>query len=185
MFTCGVDVGSLSANVVVLSDSEVIGSDTVRTGADGISASLRALNGALSKVRLIHGIELQLNDLSYVVATGYGRVMVPFSQAVVSEISCHARGNNWSCPKVRTILDMGGQDCKAIRCDGKGRVRNFLMNDKCAAGTGRYLERVATALNVPLGEFGAMSLKVVEGPAKIANICTVYAQRDIVLLQRR
>jgi predicted CoA-substrate-specific enzyme activase len=125
-----------------------------------------------------------LEEIEYSVATGYGRVNVPFAQVTVTEISCHARGNHWFFPQVRTILDMGGQDCKAIRCDGNGRLTNFTMNDKCAAGTGRYLERVASSLGLGLEEIGPLSLQWVEGPLPISSTCAVFAEGDIVSLQR-
>ena len=185
MITAGVDVGSLSTNAVLLDGTDIIASETIRTGPDGVKAAWTVLNNAMAKAQINREINVQLNDLVRIVATGYGRVRVPFSHKVVTEIACHARGNQWSLPEVRTILDMGGQDCKVIRCNSEGRVINFEMNDKCAAGTGRYLERIAATLGISLNEFGPMSLKPVEGPATITSICAVYAQRDILVLLRK
>ena len=184
MITAGIDIGSLSANVVILSDAGIIASHTIRTGPDSVGAAWRVMREAV-KIANSKLEGLMLKDIDYIVATGYGRVIVPFSNSTVTEIACHARGNHWIFPEVRTILDMGGQDCKAIRCDRKGKVITFEMNDKCAAGTGRYLERVASTLGIELEEFGELALQTIEGAAIINSICTVYAQRDILLFQQQ
>ncbi|MEJ2365788.1 MAG: acyl-CoA dehydratase activase [Deltaproteobacteria bacterium] len=184
MITAGIDIGSLSANVVVLSDAGIVASHTIRTGADSVGAAWRVMREAI-ELADSEAEGLSLEDVDYIVATGYGRVIVPFSNSTVTEIACHARGNNWVFPEVRTILDMGGQDCKAIRCDGNGKVITFEMNDKCAAGTGRYLERAASTLGIKLREFGELALQTEEGAAIISSMCTVYAQRDILLLRQQ
>ncbi|HEX76796.1 MAG TPA: benzoyl-CoA reductase, bzd-type, subunit Q [Dehalococcoidia bacterium] len=181
MITAGVDIGSLSANAVILGDDGIMAWHNTLTGPDSAETSWRVINETLDRSQ--NGLKLE--DIDYIVATGYGRIVVPFSQATITEISCHARGNHWFFPEVRTILDMGGQDCKAIRCDARGKVTNFAMNDKCAAGTGRYLERVASTLSITLEEFGPLSLHTVEGPVAISDFCTVFAQRDIILLMRQ
>jgi benzoyl-CoA reductase subunit A len=181
MITGGIDIGSLSANFVILDDEGIIAQCTILTGSDSTQTSWELLRQTL----VASQTDLKMEDIDYIVTTGYGRTVVPFSHASITEISCHARGNSWLCPGVRTILDMGGQDCKAICCDAKGKVTNFVMNDKCAAGTGRYLERVASTLGISLDMFGPLSLEPVEGPAAISNFCTVFAQRDIVLLMRQ
>jgi predicted CoA-substrate-specific enzyme activase len=181
MITAGIDIGSLSANAVILDEEGIMAKHNILTGPDSTETSWRLIHETLAACK--GGLDLKSVD--YIVATGYGRIVVPFSQANVTEISCHARGNHWFFPEVRTILDMGGQDCKAIRCDARGKVTNFVMNDKCAAGTGRYLERAASTLGIPLEEFGPLSLEQVKGPLPISNFCTVFAQRDIVLLLRQ
>lgn len=178
MITAGIDIGSLSAKAVVMKDSEIVSWSVILTGPDSAEAARRVTDCALNSSGL------RFDDLEYIVSTGYGRVNVPFAQRNVTEISCHARGAHWLCPEVRCILDMGGQDCKAIRCDDKGRVVDFAMNDKCAAGTGRYLERVAATLEIPLNEIGPLSLRLVEGPVSISSYCTVFAQTDILLQLR-
>ena len=184
MISAGIDIGSLSANVVILGEAGIIASHTIRTGPNSVETAWRVMREAVEIANSrLEGLKLE--DIDRIVATGYGRVIVPFSDSTVTEISCHARGNHWVFPEVRTILDMGGQDCKSIRCDSEGRVITFEMNDKCAAGTGRYLERAASTLGVGLEEFGRLSLQTIEGPAIINSICTVYAQRDILLLQRQ
>jgi predicted CoA-substrate-specific enzyme activase len=181
MMTAGVDIGSLSACAVILNDKGIISYHVTRTGHDSVETSWRVMNETLRQC----GGNVRLEEIGYIVATGYGRIVVPFSQATVTEISCHAYGNHWFFPGVRTILDIGGQDCKVIRCDAQGKVTNFAMNDKCAAGTGRYLERIAATLGVTLEEFGPLSLKTIKGPAAISEFCTVFAQRDVVLQMRQ
>jgi benzoyl-CoA reductase subunit A len=126
--------------------------------------------------------DLSIEDMEYIVSTGYGRVVVPFAHKNITEISCHARGANWFFPSARTILDMGGQDCKAIRCDERGRVENFAMNDKCAAGTGRYMEMVAEELDLDLDDLGGMSLEIVEKQSTISSMCAVFARMEIASL---
>jgi predicted CoA-substrate-specific enzyme activase len=124
------------------------------------------------------------DDMSYVVATGYGRVLVPFANKNVSEISCHAKGARWSYPSVRTILDMGGQDCKAIRCDADGCVTDFIMNDKCAGGTGRFLEVIAEVLHLRLEDIGEVALESTND-FKFSTICAVFAKSEALSLSRK
>ncbi len=133
---------------------------------------------------LLAKTNLAPKDVSYTVATGYGRINVPFAQSSVTEISCHARGSHWLFPKVRTILDMGGQDCKAIKCDENGMVTNFAMNDKCAAGTGRYLERIADTLKLTLDQIGPLSLNEISERLSITNTCAVFAEGEVIRLLR-
>lgn len=170
----GIDIGSLSAKVVIMCGDEIISSAIILTGHDSVKTSTQVMKLALQNCGR------ELGDINCIVSTGYGRVNVPFAQGNVTEISCHARGNQYLLPLVRTILDMGGQDCKAIRCNEYGRVVGFAMNDKCAAGTGRYLERVARLLNVPLGEVGPKSLDLVNGPVSIDSYCAVFAGNDVI-----
>jgi len=128
---------------------------------------------------------LTLEDIQYVVGTGYGRVNVPFSNRAITEIACHARGANYTYgPTVRTVLDMGGQDCKAIHCDERGKVTAFLMNDKCAAGTGRGMEVFADLLAVPIEEIGERSLDVDEEPPPVSSTCVVFAKSEATALLR-
>ena len=180
MFVTGIDIGSLSAKVIILKDDRIFARAISRTGADTNETARRVMRSAL-----VAGPDrLGLKDMAHIVSSGYGRLVVPFSNSNVTEISCHARGNHWISPEVRTILDMGGQDCKAIRCNKYGKATNFVMNEKCAAGTGRYLERINRILGVELDEIGPKSLEVVEGAAKIKSYCAVFAQRDAVSLLR-
>jgi bzd-type benzoyl-CoA reductase Q subunit len=129
---------------------------------------------------------LRLDDLKYIVGTGYGRVNVPMANKAITEIACHAKGANyiWG-PSVRTVLDVGGQDIKAIRCDETGRVTSFLMNDKCAAGTGRGMEVFADLLQIPIEEIGEVSLKVEEEPPPVSCTCVAFAKTEAMGLLRK
>ena len=179
MYVTGIDIGSLSAKSVILNDSEIIGWSVIQTSPDSEKTAYEVMEKSLKKARI------SMDNIEYAVSTGYGRVNVPFAQKNITEISCHAKGTYRLFPDVRTILDMGGQDCKAIRCDENGKVTNFVMNDKCAAGTGRFLERVARTVGVALEEMGPISLKTVEGPISIRSYCAVFAESDIVDLLRQ
>lgn len=179
MITAGIDVGSLSTKVVIMKNGEELGNSLILTMPDSEASARTALEKALQK------LNFSRNDLQYIIGTGYGRVNIPFANGTVTEISCHARGAQAQNVNVRTILDMGGQDCKAIRCDEKGKVVNFVMNDKCAAGTGRYLERIAATINCSLEELGPRSLLGVNINLPISNTCAVFAEGDIVKLIRR
>jgi bzd-type benzoyl-CoA reductase Q subunit len=171
--TCGVDVGSVSTQAVVMADGEICCYANMRTGSDSPDSARRALQRALE------GTDLTLERIHHTVGTGYGRVNVPFSHRAITEIACHARGANFIYgPTVRTVLDMGGQDCKVIRTDDKGKVVSFLMNDKCAAGTGRGMEVFADLLNVPIDEIGELSLHISEEPPPVSSTCVVFAKSE-------
>lgn len=178
IITCGIDVGSVSSQCVIMCDGELYAFANMRTGSDSPNSALNALNWALE------GTGMTLEDIHYTVGTGYGRVNVPFANKAITEISCHARGANYIYgPTVRTILDMGGQDCKAINIDEKGKVISFLMNDKCAAGTGRGMEVFANLLGVPIEELGEKSL-VEDEPEPVSSTCVVFAKSEAVGLLR-
>ncbi|HCE09171.1 MAG TPA: benzoyl-CoA reductase, bzd-type, subunit Q, partial [Oxalobacteraceae bacterium] len=136
-------------------------------------SATNAINGILDKAGM------KLEEVHYVIGTGYGRVNVPFAHKAITEIACHARGANYmGGPTVRTILDMGGQDCKAIHCDEKGKVTNFLMNDKCAAGTGRGMEVIADLMQIPIAELGPRSFDVDIEPPAVSSTCVVFAKSE-------
>jgi predicted CoA-substrate-specific enzyme activase len=179
MIVGGIDIGSSTAKALILEDNKIISTSIIRTGPDVVETANRVIEEALNV------IGLSLKDLEYIVSTGYGRINVPFAQKNITEITCHARGIVAVFPKVRTILDMGGQDCKIIQCDEQGNVLNFLMNEKCSAGTGRYLERIAAALKTPIEDIGHLSLQTVENPVRISSYCTVFAQGDVISLLRQ
>ncbi|MBN1380180.1 MAG: 2-hydroxyglutaryl-CoA dehydratase [Deltaproteobacteria bacterium] len=179
MYTAGIDIGSSSAKAVILRDKEMVAWHVQQTGPDSMESARSIFDVVLSESGLSAG------SIGHIIATGYGRINVPFADGHVTEISCHAKGANFVLPSVRCILDIGGQDSKAIRCDGKGRVTNFAMNDKCAAGTGRHLDRVATALKTPVEKVGPLSMNIVEQAAKINSTCTVFAQVDVIRLVRK
>jgi benzoyl-CoA reductase subunit A len=178
MVTCGIDVGSLSSEAVLFADGNISAYSIIRTGPESAQTAVMALEEALKN----SGIRKK--DIELTVSTGYGRVIVPFADKNITEIACHAKGAHYFFPSVRTILDMGGQDCKAIRCDEKGKVTNFLMNDKCAAGTGRSMEVMASLLQVRLEEIGPLSLKAGGEPVKISNTCVVFAKTEVLSLMR-
>jgi predicted CoA-substrate-specific enzyme activase len=177
--TCGIDVGSLTTKAVLLAGDNILGYTLIPTGPHSAETALAAFENLLCKA------QVDRKNISFTVATGYGRVIVPFSDANISEISCHAKGAHYFFSGVRTLLDMGGQDCKAIRCDGEGKVIRFLMNDKCAAGTGRAIEVMASLLQVPLEEVGPRSLQSGGEAIKISNTCVVFARSEVLSLARQ
>jgi len=177
--TAGVDVGSVSAQAVILVDGKLYAYSNMRTGSDSAESARKAMDWALK------GSGMGLEDIQHIVGTGYGRVNVPFARRAITEIACHARGAHAMYgPSVRTILDVGGQDCKAIRCDAQGKVTTFLMNDKCAAGTGRGMEVFADLLAVPITQMGQMSLEVAEEPPPVSSTCVVFAKSEASALLR-
>ncbi len=178
--TAGVDVGSVSSQTVIMVDGKLYAFCTTRTGSDSPNSAKKAMEWALRDTGMT------VENIHYVVGTGYGRVNVPFANRAITEIACHARGGNYMYgPSVRTILDMGGQDCKAIHCDARGKVTNFLMNDKCAAGTGRGMEVFADLLSVPIEEVGDMSFRVEEEPPPVSSTCVVFAKSEASSLLRK
>ena len=176
MYVMGIDSGSTSTNAVIMDqDRKIKAFSVVRTGAkSGVSAD-RALNDVLEKAGLTR------EDISWIVSTGYGRVSIEFADENVTEISCHGKGAHYFNPMIRTILDIGGQDSKAIRLNENGEVKDFVMNDKCAAGTGRFLEMIARTLEVSLDELGAIALTSQE-KIEITSMCSVFAESEVISL---
>ena len=171
----GVDIGSTTAKCVVIVDGDLLFGPILPTGPSPTKAGEQALKETLGKLG-------SAPDETYVVATGYGRVTAPFANETVTEISCHGRGAHYLAPDTHTVIDVGGQDSKAIALGNNGRVIDFAINDKCAAGTGRFLEFASRlVLEVPLEELGALSTKATM-PAKISSTCTVFALTEIVSL---
>ena len=180
VITAGVDVGSVSSKAVIMTDGELYAYSIMRTGSSSPDSAQNVMNWALE------GTRLKLDNIRYTVGTGYGRVNVPFANRAITEIACHARGANYMWgPTVRTVLDMGGQDCKAIHCDERGKVTAFLMNDKCAAGTGRGMEVFADLLSVPIEEVGPTSFKIEKEPEPVSSTCVVFAKSEAVGLLRK
>ncbi|MCZ2809104.1 MAG: benzoyl-CoA reductase, bzd-type, subunit Q [Candidatus Bathyarchaeota archaeon] len=179
IITAGVDVGSVSSKAVIMTDNEVYSWAILRTGSNSSDSAKKVMNWTLK------GNGLKLDDFDYIVGTGYGRVNVPMANKAITEIACHAKGANyiWG-PTVRTILDVGGQDVKAISCDERGRVTRFLMNDKCAAGTGRGMEVIADLLKIPVDKVGEASLMVDKEPNPVSSTCVVFAKSEAVALLR-
>jgi bzd-type benzoyl-CoA reductase Q subunit len=179
LVTAGVDVGSVSSQAVIMVDGELYAFSNQRTGSDSPASAQKAMDWALEETGMT------LDDLGFVVGTGYGRVNVPFSDKAITEIACHARGANFMYgPTVRTVLDMGGQDCKVIRCDERGKVEAFAMNDKCAAGTGRGMEVFADLLAIPIEDVGELSFEVDEEPPPVSNTCVLFAKSEATGLLR-
>ena len=180
IITAGVDVGSVGSKATVALDGELYSYSVMRTGGVSEATAVKVMNWAMEETGL------KLDNLNYVVGTGYGRVNVPFAKRTITEIACHARGAHYIYgPTVRTVLDIGGQDCKAIRCDEKGKVLSFLMNDKCAAGTGRGLEVFADLISVPIQDLGKVSLSVDEEPPPVSNTCVIFAKAESLALLRQ
>jgi len=178
--TAGVDIGSVGSKAAVLVDGELYAYAAMRTGGVSEATAVKVTSWALE------GTGLEIGKLHYVVGTGYGRVNVPFAKRTITEIACHARGAHYIYgPTVRTVLDIGGQDCKAIRCDEKGKVVSFLMNDKCAAGTGRGLEVFSDLISVPIQELGKVSLSVEQEPPPVSNTCVIFAKAESLALLRQ
>ncbi len=173
-YAAGVDVGSTQTKAIVLDEQgEIAGRALIDTGANVVVAAERAYAEAL------HAAGVPEQEVEYVVGTGYGRYRVTFGNAQTTEISCHARGAVKLFPATRTVVDMGGQDTKAIRVSPDGEIVDFCMNDKCAAGTGRFLGAVAAALDVPLSDLGALALRS-DKPVKISTTCTVFAESEVL-----
>jgi benzoyl-CoA reductase subunit A len=175
LITAGVDVGSVSTQAVVMVDGELFAYGNTRTGSDSPHSAWNGMDFALREA------DLRMDNIDYTIGTGYGRVNVPMAQQAITEISCHARGANFMYgPEVRTVMDMGGQDCKAISTDERGKVLNFLMNDKCAAGTGRGMEVFADLIRVPVWEIGPRSFDISKEPPMISSTCVVFAKSEVI-----
>ena len=173
-YGAGVDVGSTQTKAVVVDEAgRIVGRAITDTGANVMQAAETAFRDAL-----LRG-DLREEEVEYVVGTGYGRYKVTFGNTQVTEISCHGRGAVHMFPNTRTVVDMGGQDTKAIRVSPRGEILDFCMNDKCAAGTGRFLGAASAALEIPLDQLGPVALRG-ERPVKISTTCTVFAETEVV-----
>ena len=181
VISCGIDLGSVSTQAVIMADGELYAYANIRTGTSSTASAEKSVNAVLEKIG-----DMTRENIHYIVGTGYGRVSIPFANKTITEIACHGRGAVYVYGNtVRTILDMGGQDLKAIKVDSRGKVINFLMNDKCAAGTGRGIEVVCDMLSVPITDVGELSLKVDEEPEPVSTTCVVFAKSEILGLIRR
>ncbi len=175
MYCAGVDVGAASGEVVIWDGEEIVAFSIVPTGFNSRRAAYLAMEEALE------GTTIAREDIGPIVATGYGRLAIDFAHRQVTEISCYAKGINHLYPEARTIIDIGGQDSKVISVAEDGRVVDFLMNDKCAAGTGRFLEVMAKALELEVTDLGNISLGA-QNPLQISSTCTVFAESEVVTL---
>ena len=176
IYVLGVDSGSTSTNAVIMDkNKKIIAHDVIRTGAKSMESAEKVLESVLKKANL------KKEDLSLIVSTGYGRVSIVYADESVTEISCHGKGAHYFNPSIRTILDIGGQDSKAIKLNEKGEVIDFVMNDKCAAGTGRFLEMMAKTLEISIGELGPISFNSKEN-IEITSMCSVFAESEVISL---
>lgn len=169
----GIDIGALTAKAVILDGGLVVAREVIPTGANARVIPYKVIEACLKEANL------SLEDIAYIVATGYGRISVPFANKQVTEITCHARGAYSLVPSARAIIDIGGQDSKVIRLGDQGRVTDFGMNDRCAAGSGRFLEVMAGALEVRLEDMGRLSLES-ENRIEISSTCTVFAETEVI-----
>ena len=174
----GCDVGSTYTKCVILDETgKMAANTTVRSRIVANESAKAALEDSISQIPGLKGIE----DLTYLIGTGYGRNKVPQAQENISEISCHAMGVHVTNPNVKAIIDIGGQDVKGIAVDTDGTVKTFAMNDKCAAGTGRFFESMARAFEISLEEFSNLSLTA-KNVIPITSQCTVFAESEVITL---
>ncbi len=178
MIAAGIDIGSRGAKAVIISEKKILSQAICDTGPESAKTALKVMNEVMERA------SISIKDIDYIVSTGYGRIVVPFANKNISEISCHAKGINYYFPQARTILDMGGQDCKAIRCDENGKVTSFVMNDKCAGGTGRFIELMGDLFKISLEEVGELSLQS-KNNIQFSNICAIYAKVEALSLLKR
>jgi len=173
-YAAGVDVGSTQTKAVIINEQkQIVSRALIDTGANVVRAAENSYDAALQD----GGIREE--EVEYVIGTGYGRYRVTFGNAQVTEISCHGRGAVHMFPDTRTVVDMGGQDTKAIRVSQTGEIVDFSMNDKCAAGTGRFLGAAAAALDIPLDELGTTALASRKS-VRISTTCTVFAESEVL-----
>ncbi len=172
MMVSGCDVGSLTTKAVAMDDEGILGYEIAPSKPDVVQSAGDAMNSLLTKLKLTY------RDIDYCVSTGYGRRFIPFADGDLSEISCHGKGAKWLVPTIHTIIDGGGQDCKAILVHENGKLRDFRINTKCAAGTGRALELMAESLGVDVSELGPLSLQAAS-PAVLYKPCCLMAQIEI------
>lgn len=173
MFTLGIDIGSTTSKCVLLKDGAVTAATSLVAAGTGTKGPMLALQEIYEKAGL------ESKDISCMIATGYGRKRFVQADGELSELSCHAKGVYHVFPEVRTIIDIGGQDAKVIGMNEQGRMTDFLMNDKCAAGTGRFLDVMAAILQIPVENLETEAKKA-ENPVKISNTCTVFAESEVI-----
>lgn len=174
MIFAGCDVGSLTTKAVILNNTRIISHALIPSTFDPAKSAAEVMEKALGAAGLL------MKDIGFCVGTGYGRERIPFVHKSLSEIACHAKGAHWLLPSVRTVIDVGGQDCKATRLDEKGNIVRFFTNDKCASGTGRFLEVMSKLLGLELKELGEISAQA-RNPVTLAATCTVWAQAEVIV----
>lgn len=172
-YTLGIDIGSTTSKCVLLENGVTVVAKSLVLAGTGTDGPKQAYESLLQQA------SLKKSDISYTIATGYGRTTFEDMDDNMSELSCHAKGVFRMMPDVRTIIDIGGQDAKVIQLSEKGTISNFVMNDKCAAGTGRFLEVMAGILQLDVGELEAYA-KMATEPVKISSTCTVFAESEVI-----
>jgi predicted CoA-substrate-specific enzyme activase len=172
-FVAGCDVGSLTTKAVIMSKRRITAASVIRSGPKPVQSA----EVVMEKICAQAGI--RLDEIACCIGTGYGRERIAFVTDTVSEIACHGRGAQWVIPSTKTVIDIGGQDCKVIKLDPKGNVIKFVTNDKCASGTGRFLDVMAKVMNIETDELGKLSVKST-APIPFASVCTVWAQADVI-----
>ena len=173
-YTAGIDVGSTYTKAVILGDdNKILGKGMVTTGFKLVEAATRAYNDALAQARLSE------KDVAYLATTGYGRYLIPFRDVYVTDLTAQARGACYFFPNTKTVLDVGGQTMKASRLDSTGKVKSFRLNDKCAAGTGAFLEKTARYMNYKIEEIGPLMATSKE-PVTISSVCAVFAESEVI-----
>ncbi|MBU1343113.1 MAG: 2-hydroxyglutaryl-CoA dehydratase [Proteobacteria bacterium] len=178
MIYAGIDIGSITAKAALIRNNQLIGTHVILSGYNPLTAGIKVFEELLEKLKL------SKPAITAIVSTGYGRNSVDFADKAMTEILCHGIGAHFINPYIRGIIDVGGQDSKTILLDTNGQVEDFAMNDKCAAGTGRFLEVMARALEVELNQLGDFSLKA-DKPSKISSICTVFAESEVISMIAR
>jgi predicted CoA-substrate-specific enzyme activase len=176
MIVGGCDVGSATGKAVVMKDGAIVSHVILPSTTKPEVTARKAMDEAIENAGLS-----SVEGLNYIVGTGYGRLKIPFATENVSEITCHARGAHWMSPTVRTVVDIGGQDCKVMSIDDEGKVLEFVMNDRCAAGTGRFFEAMARVLDCGLDGLSELCLQG-KNPATISSQCSVFAESEVVTL---
>ncbi len=175
MIVAGCDVGSLAAKAVILQENQILSHAIARVNAQPAEAARSVIQTALDQR------DLRREEIDFCIGTGYGKEQITFADRLQSEISCHAKGAHWLLPSARTVIDIGGQDAKAIRIDDDGQVIRYTYNDKCAAGTGRFLEIMAAALEIPLEALGQTGEDAI-APVTISNQCVIFAETEVISL---
>ena len=175
MILAGCDIGSLTAKAVIVERGKVLSYALIRAKTRPEDSANEVMQMALDRA------DLTMDEIGYIVGTGYGREQVPFADSVESEISCHAKGAFQVMPSARMVIDIGGQDAKATRLDDSGAVARYIYNDKCASGTGRFLEVMAEALEVPLEDLDSLAAKSTE-KLTISNQCVIFAETEVISL---
>ncbi|HSH36838.1 acyl-CoA dehydratase activase [Schnuerera sp.] len=174
MISIGIDVGSVAAKIAAYDGEKIIATGLLPTGWSPKGVGEQLLEEILEKIKT------PKKKVKSIIGTGYGRVSLPFVDKKITEITCHGRGAYYIDPAIRTVIDIGGQDSKVIKLNSEGMVTDFLMNDKCAAGTGRFLQVMANALEIDIDDLSHLAAKA--EPANISSMCTVFAESEVVSL---